>query len=50
MNSIIECLIIQRDKWINDKKINENGLRLKAYGEPSKPPLSPRSHGIISPH
>jgi hypothetical protein len=50
MNSMIECLISQRDKWINEKLINEDGLRLKAYGNPSKPPLIPLSCGIISPH
>jgi hypothetical protein len=50
MNSIIECLIIQRDKWINEKLINEHGLRLKAYENPSKPPLIPLSCQIIGPH
>jgi hypothetical protein len=30
--------------------INEDGLRLKVYGNPSKPPLIPLSYGIIAPH
>jgi hypothetical protein len=50
MNSMIEFLITQRVKWINDKMINEDGLRIKAYYNPSKPPLIPLSCGIIAPH
>jgi hypothetical protein len=34
----------------NDKVINEYGLRVKVYGNPSKLPLSPLSCGIIPPH
>jgi hypothetical protein len=39
MNLMIECLISQKDNQLNDKLISEDGLRLDAYGNPSKPPL-----------
>jgi len=38
---MIECLITERDKYINEKLIYEGGLRLKACGNPSKTLINP---------